>query len=104
MNELQARAVDIGIRAISGATHFTTRQNEVGILLDARRTLEGMLSEGFLPCRECGRPPTPFAMLDDSEGFAFDCWCAVCHCPRNNVYGRSLEALREAWNEEEGSP
>ena len=98
MNELQARAVDIGIRAISGATHFTTRQKEVEILLDARRTLEGMLSEGFLPCRECGRPPTPFAMLDDSEGFAFDCWCAVCHCTRNNVYGRSLEELKDAWN------
>lgn len=94
MNEMQARAVDIGIRAISGATHYTTRQNEVEILLDARRTLEGMLSEGFLPCRECGRPPTPFAMLGE------DGWCAVCRCTRNNVYGRSLDDVREEWNKE----
>ena len=102
MNEEQARAIDIGIRAISGATHSASREEAI-FLLDARRTLERMLSEGFRPCRECGRPPTPFAMLDDSEGFAFDGWCAVCHCLRNDVYGRSLEALREAWNEEEGS-
>ncbi len=97
MNEEQARAVDISIRAISGATHSATR-NEAISLLDARRTLERMLSDGFLPCRECGRIPTPFAMLDDSEGFAFDGWCAVCHCTRNNVYGRSLEELKDAWN------
>ena len=99
MNELQARAVDIGIRAISGATHYTTRRNEVEILLDARRTLEGMLSEGFLPCGKCGRIPTPFAMLDDSEGFAFDCWCASCLCCRHVCAG-SLEELKDAWNKE----
>lgn len=91
MNELQARAVDVGIRAISGATHSASRK-EAAFLLDARRTLEGMLSDGFRPCRECGRPPTPFAMLGE------DGWCAVCHCTRNNVYGRSLEELKDAWN------
>lgn len=95
MNEEQARAVDVGIRAIDGAT-FSATEKEAVFLLDARRTLEGMLSEGFVPCPECGRRPTPFAMLGE------DGWCAVCHCTRNNVYGRSLDDVREAWNEEAG--
>lgn len=98
MNEEQARAVDIGIRAISGATHHTTRQCETDILLDARRTLEGMLSEGFAPC-QCGRRPRPWASLDDSEGFAFVCWYAVCPCCRQ-VRAESLEGLKDAWNKE----
>lgn len=93
MNEEQARAIDVGIRAISGATHSASRKEAV-FLLNARRTLERMLSEGFLPCRECGRPPTPFAMLGE------DGWCAVCRCTRSNVYGRSLEDVRKRWNEE----
>ena len=95
MNEEQARAVDVAIRAISGATHSASKKEAV-CLLHARRTLERMLSEGFLPCRECGRPPTPFVMLEE------DGWCAVCHCTRNDVYGRSLDDVREAWNEEAG--
>lgn len=93
MNEEQARAVDVGIRAIAGATHFVDKKDAV-FLLNARRILEGMLSEGFVPCRECGRPPTPFAMLDG------DGWCAVCRCTRDNVYGRSLDEVREEWNKE----
>lgn len=96
MNEEQAKAVDIGIRAVAGATYSANKQ-EAALLLRARRTLEGMLSEGFLQCRECGRRPTPFAMLDGSDG-----WCAVCRCTRNNVYGRSLDEVREEWNEEVG--
>lgn len=94
MNEEQARAVDVGIRAISGATHSSLSKEEAVFLLNARRTLERMLSEGFVPCRECGRPPTPFAMLGE------DGWCAVCHCTRQAAYGRSLDDVREAWNEE----
>ncbi len=93
LDEEQARAIDVGIRAIAGATRSAT-EKEAAFLLKARRTLEGMLSDGFLPCPECGRPPTPFAMLGD------DGWCAVCHCTRNNVYGRSLDELREEWNKE----
>lgn len=95
MDEEQARAVDVGIRAIDGAT-FSASEKEARLLVEARRTLEGMLSEGFLPCRECGRPPTPFAMLGD------DGWCAVCRCTRDNVHGRSLDEVRENWNEEAG--
>ena len=99
MNAEQARAVDIGIRAINGATFSAKNKNEAKHLIYARRTLERMLSEGFRPCEKCGRLPTPFAMLVESDG-----WCAVCHCPRQAAYGKSLEALREAWNEGEGSP
>lgn len=99
MNELQARAVDIGIRAISGATHYTTRQCEIKTLLDARRTLEGMLSEGFAPCQKCGHQPRPWAALDDSKDFAFDCWYAVCLCC-HKVCAGSLEELRDDWNKE----
>lgn len=93
MNEEQARAIDVGIRAISGATFSARNESEATLLMRARRTLEGMLSEGFVPCPECGRPPTPFAMLGE------DGWCAVCRCPRH-VYGRSLDEVREEWNEE----
>jgi hypothetical protein len=97
MNEEQARAIDVGIRAIYGATHSSLSKEEAAFLLNARRTLERMLSEGFVPCRECGRPPTPFAMLGE------DGWCAVCHCARcGQVYGRSLDDVRKNWNEEAG--
>ena len=96
MNEEQARAVDVGIRAIDGATFSAKSESEAKFLIDARRTLEGMLSEGFVPCPECGRPPTPFAMLGE------DGWCAVCRCARNNVYGKTLDEVREEWNREAG--
>lgn len=83
LDEEQARAVDIGIRAIGGATRSASKE-ETMILLSARRTLERMLSEGFVPCEKCGRLPTPFTTLDRLEGLAIGGWCAVCHC---GLYG-----------------
>ena len=95
MNEEQARAIDVGIRAIAGATLSVESSAEMEALLRSRRTLEGMLSEGFAPCGKCGRPPTPFAMLGEDGRCAG--WCAVCHCPRS-AYGRSLDDVRDEWN------
>ena len=96
VNEEQARAVDVAIRAIRGATCSAIPHSEAVMLLNARRTLERMLAEGFRPCENCRRLPTPFPMLGD------DGWCAVCHCPSHVAYGRSLDEVREAWNEEAG--
>lgn len=93
MNEEQARAIDVGIRTISGATHSASKEDAV-FLLHARRILERMLAEGFVPCEKCGYPPIPFAMLVESDG-----WCAICHCYRW-AHGKSLDALREEWNAE----
>lgn len=102
MNEEQARAIDIGIRAIAGATFSVESSAEMEALLTSRRTLERMLSEGFAPCPGCGRLPATYTMLEDrSDGLLFDGWCALCGCPRN-AYGRSLDDVREEWNKEVG--
>lgn len=95
MNEQQARAIDVGIRAICGATHSVSKE-EAAFLLRARRTLERMLAEGFVPCKKCGRLPTPYAMLVESDG-----WCAICHCGLyGRAYGKTLDDVREEWNKE----
>ena len=103
MNEKQARAIDIGIRAIAGATSSVTDRYEMEMLLTSRRTLERMLAEGFVPCRECGHLPTPFTTLDRSEGLAVGGWCAVCRYGlHGQAYGRSLDEVREEWNNVRG--